>query len=133
VRNDDVIVWHGVSDETFARVAAAEEVELSRRERVYRGDAPAPDLADKLVVLVDDGLATGASMRAAVSAVAVRHPARIVVAVPVAAPDACALLEKQGAEVVCPLTPRWFGGVGRFYRDFAQTGDEEVRRLLAPK
>jgi putative phosphoribosyl transferase len=130
VRNDDVIRWHGVTDETFDRVAAAEEVELARRERAYRGDAAPPDLADKVVLLVDDGLATGASMRAAVRAVALQRPARIVVAVPVAAPDACDLLEKQGAEVVCPLRPRWFGGVGRFYRDFGQTSDEEVRRVL---
>jgi putative phosphoribosyl transferase len=130
VRNDDVILWHRVTDETFVRVAATEEVELARRERAYRGEAPPPDLEGKVVLLVDDGLATGASMRAAVSAVALRNPARIVVAVPVAAPDACLLLEKQGAEVVCPLTPRWFGGVGRFYRDFGQTSDEEVRRLL---
>jgi putative phosphoribosyl transferase len=130
VRNDDVIRWHGVTDETFDRVAAAEEVELARRQRAYRGDAAPLDLADKVVLLVDDGLATGASMRAAVRAVALQRPARIVVAVPVAAPDACDLLEKQGAEVVCPLRPRWFGGVGRFYRDFGQTGDEEVRRVL---
>jgi putative phosphoribosyl transferase len=130
VRNDDVIRWHGVTDETFDRVAAAEEVELARRERAYRADAAPLDLADKVVLLVDDGLATGASMRAAVRAVALQRPARIVVAVPVAAPDACDLLEKQGAEVVCPLRPRWFGGVGRFYRDFGQTSDEEVRRVL---
>jgi predicted phosphoribosyltransferase len=130
VRNDDVIRWHGVTDETFDRVAAAEEVELARRERAYRADAAPLDLAGKVVLLVDDGLATGASMRAAVRAVALQRPARIVVAVPVAAPDACDLLEKQGAEVVCPLRPRWFGGVGRFYRDFGQTSDEEVRRVL---
>jgi putative phosphoribosyl transferase len=130
VRNEDVIRWHGVSDQVFARVAAAEEAELARRERVYRGDAPMRNLGGKVVLLVDDGLATGASMRAAVAAVAELRPARIVVAVPVGAPDACALLEKQGAEVVCPMMPRWFGGVGRFYRDFGQTSDDEVRELL---
>jgi predicted phosphoribosyltransferase len=131
VRNEDVIRWHAVPDETFARVAAAEEAEMARRERAYRGDAPSLDLEGKIVLLVDDGLATGASMRAAVAAVAALRPGRLVVAVPVAAPDACTLLEKQGAEVVSPLTPRWFGGVGRFYRDFRQTSDEEVRRLLS--
>jgi len=131
VLNEDVLGWHTVSEEAFARVAAAEEAELARREAEYRGDRPPPDLGGKFVVLVDDGLATGASMRAAVAAVRASEPARILVAVPVAPPDAIALLESEGAEVLCPLTPRSFGGVGRFFRDFDQTEDAEVRELLS--
>jgi len=131
VLNEDVIAWHTVSEEAFDRVAAAEEAELARREAAYRGDRPPPELAGKVVVLIDDGLATGASMRAAVAAVRAHEPARIIVGVPVAPPDAIALLESEGAEVVCPLTPRSFGGVGRFFRDFEQTADAEVRALLA--
>ncbi|MBY0228634.1 MAG: hypothetical protein K2W96_05070, partial [Gemmataceae bacterium] len=104
---------------------------LERREREYREGRPAPDVRGKTAILVDDGLATGSTMRAAVEALRQGGPARIVVAVPVGAPDTCARLRAEADEVVCALEPPSFRAVGSWYLDFAQTGDEEVRRLLA--
>jgi predicted phosphoribosyltransferase len=111
-------------------VTRREQAELARREVRYRGDRPPLDLARRTVILVDDGLATGASMLAAAKAVALRDPARVVAAVPVGAPEACATLRDQVDEMVCALTPQGFGAVGAWYRDFAQTSDDEVRDLL---
>jgi predicted phosphoribosyltransferase len=130
VVNTEVRDHLAIADEELDRVAAAERVELVRRESTYRGDRPFPDLTDRLVILVDDGLATGASMRAAVQAVQVQQPARIVVAVPVAPPDTCESLARLGIEVICPYRPARFGGVGRFYLDFSQTTDREVREVM---
>ena len=112
-------------------VTAAEQDELRRREHAYRGDSPPVDVAGKTVILVDDGLATGASMRAAVVALRALGPARIVVAVPTAAPQACDDFREEVDEVICADTPAHFIAVGERYDDFGDTSDEEVRWLLA--
>src|SRR5208282_3077380 len=109
---------------------AREQTELERRELAYR-TRPATELRDRIVILVDDGLATGASMRAAVLAVRQRHPARVVVAAPVADRRTFEQFEGEVDEIVCVQTPEDLQGVGRWYQDFDQTSDEEVRRLLA--
>lgn len=114
----------------IAEVVAREEKELARRERLYRGDRPPVPLDGRTVVVVDDGLATGATMRAAVAAIRLKHPARIVVAVPVGAEETCGLLRAEADEVVCMATPYPFRAVGLWYRDFPQTTDEEVHDLL---
>jgi putative phosphoribosyl transferase len=130
VLNDDVVQWYHVPKDVIDRVAEAEQAELTRRERAYRGNDPAPDLEGRTVVLVDDGLATGSTMKAAVRAVRARQPARIVVAAPVGAPDTCRELAESADEVVCARMPQPFSAVGLWYRDFAQTTDEEVQELL---
>ena len=112
------------------RVAATEQRELERREALYRSAEPAPDVRDRVVILVDDGLATGSSIRAAVAAPRPQAPRKIVVAVPVAAAEICAQFRHEVDEVVCAETPEPFLAVGRFYDDFAQTTDAEVRDLL---
>jgi len=128
---DDVLVRElGISARDVEEVAGNEAYELERRERVYRGGRPAPDLRGRTVILVDDGLATGSTMRVAVRAVRRQAPARVVVAAPVAAPEACELLRGEADEVVCAEMPDPFLGVGRWYMDFSQTSDEEVCRLL---
>jgi putative phosphoribosyl transferase len=104
---------------------------LERREVRYRQDRPARDLRGRVVILVDDGLATGATMRAAAAALRGKGVARIVVAVPVGAPETCRALEAEVDEVICASRPAFFHGVGQFYDDFSQTTDEEVRELLA--
>ena len=110
---------------------ARERQELERRERAYRGDHPPLEIRDRAVILVDDGLATGASMTAAVTALRQREPRAIVVAVPVASTSACAELRRVADACVCILSPEPFLGVGRWYVDFSQTSDDEVRELLA--
>ena len=130
VVNDRVISELGVSARALADVAATERAELERRERAYRGDRPAVPLAGRTVILVDDGLATGASMRAAVRAVRAAGPGRVVVAVPVAAAETCRSLETDADEVVCALAPDGFRSVGGWYEDFSATSDDEVRRCL---
>jgi len=120
----------GVSGSAVATTVARERAELGRREAAYRGSEPAAVLADRIVILVDDGLATGASMRAAVSAVHQRGAARIVVAVPICAPFSCSELREDVDEVTCALTPEPFLEVGLWYRDAAPTSDDDVRRLL---
>ena len=112
-------------------VSEWEERELARRERLYRGDRPPPDVRDRTVILVDDGLATGATMNAAIRALREQEPARIVVAVPTASPETCERLRKEVEEVICAVTPEPFYAVGLWYEDFSQTTDEEVRELLA--
>jgi predicted phosphoribosyltransferase len=107
-----------------------EQRELERRERLYRGDRPPPDIAGRTIILVDDGLATGASMRVAVAALRQEHPARIIVAVPIAPPETCDVLRREADGVVCAMTPEPFYAVGLWYEDFTQTTDEEVRDLL---
>jgi predicted phosphoribosyltransferase len=119
-----------VSEADLWRVIAAEERELARRERQYRGDRPFPDLHGKTVILVDDGLATGSTMRAAVEALRQEGPARIVVAVPVSSPETCDAFRDVADEVVCAETPEPFRAVGMWYDDFSQTTDEEVHTLL---
>ena len=130
VLNQDVIARLRIPAGALHTVVAAEETELVRRERTYRGDRAAPDVCGATVILVDDGLATGATMRAAAAAVESMGATRIVIAVPVAPADTIAEFAAAGLEVVCPLKPARFGGVGAFYADFAQTSDQEVRRLL---
>ena len=112
-------------------VTAREQEEIRRREQQYRGTEPFPELKGRTVILVDDGLATGASMRAAARAVRAREPARLIIAVPVAPESSCGEMRSEADEVVCVFTPELFFGVGQFYRDFQQTTDEEVRELLA--
>ena len=131
VLNEDVISYLRVPGDVIDAVAADELRELERRERAYRGDRPAPDVRDKTVILVDDGLATGSTMRAAAAALRRQQPARIVVAVPVSAPQTCDEYRMGVDEIVCAVTPEPFHAVGQWYEDFSQTTDEEVRELLA--
>lgn len=131
VLNDTVVDALNIPDRLIDAAAEKEQRELERRERAYRGDRPKPEVRGKTVILVDDGLATGASMRAAVEALRAQDPAGIVVAVPTAAPETCEAFEDTVEEVVCAETPQPFFGVGFWYQDFSQTTDEEVRTLLA--
>src|SRR5207237_6876908 len=117
-------------EDVLATTAAEEQRELERRERIYRGDRPAPDVRGKTVILVDDGLATGSTMRAAVAALRQQHPHRIIVAVPVGAPETCAEFHDEADETICARTPQPFYAVGMWYGNFSQTTDEEVRNLL---
>ena len=130
VLNEDIIRMLHLSEELIDQVAQQELQELQRRERSYRGDRPPLDVHDKTIILVDDGLATGASMRAAVAGLRTRNPRRIVVAVPTAAPEACRAFEQEVDEVVCAMTPEPFLGVGRWYDNFSQTTDEGVRFFM---
>jgi len=131
VLNEDVVDALGLSAKVIDAVAAREEKELERRERIYRGARTPPEVRERTVILVDDGLATGSTMRAAVAALRKQRPARIVVAVPVAAPETCEEFKTGVDETVCAATPRMFNGVGRWYEDFSQTSDGEVHELLA--
>jgi predicted phosphoribosyltransferase len=133
VLNDDIVTGLRIPAYLIESVTAQEQAEVKRRERLYRGGRPAPDVRGCTVLLVDDGLATGATMRAAVRALRQQQPVRIVVAVPVAAPETHAALAADADEVVSELTPTPFQSVGRWYEDFEQTTDEEVRDLLAPR
>jgi putative phosphoribosyl transferase len=130
VLNDDVVRWYGIPEAAIERVAREEEQELQRRERAYRDDLPAPDLANRTVILIDDGLATGSTMRAAAQAMRLHHPSRVVIAVPVGAPQTCTELAAVADEVICARMPEPFSAVGQWYLNFNQTGDEEVRDLL---
>lgn len=131
VLNESVVQPLRIPDSIIDSVAAREEAELERREREYRDGRPAPDVRGRTVILVDDGLATGATMRAAAQALRLQGPARVVVAVPVAAEESCDDFRNRVDEVVCTSTPRPFYGVGMWYEDFSQTTDAEVRELLA--
>lgn len=128
--NHDVVDALGIPDNVIDRVAERERVELERRERLYRGSRPLVPLAGKTVILVDDGLATGSTMRAAVTAVRQQQPAAIIVAVPVGAPSTCSELSQDADQVVCLRSPEPFVAVGLWYRDFTPTSDDEVRALL---
>ena len=128
--NDDVVRGMSIGPDTIERVAREEARELERREQSYRDGRPPPDLTGKVVVLVDDGLATGSTMRAAILAVRQSAPARIVVAVPAAAESTRRELAAEVDEVVCVTASSHFLAVGQHYRDFAQISDDEVRRLL---
>ena len=131
VLNEEVMRALRIPDRIIDAVAAEEQAELGRREQAYRDGRPAPDVRGRTVILVDDGLATGSSMRAAVEALRLLEPARIVVAVPVGAPETCAALGEIADETVCAYEPERFAAVGLWYADFSQTGDDEVRELLA--
>ena len=130
VLNGDVVRMLSIPDEVINFVAKREGQELKRRENLYRGDRPLPEFRDRTVILVDDGLATGASMRAAVAGLRTQRPARIVIAVPAAAPEVCQAFQAEVDEVVCAITPELFYGVGRWYENFSQVTDDEVRILL---
>ncbi len=131
VMNDEVLDAMRVSEEDIAAAIDSERQELARRERAYRGDRPPIDVRGRTVILIDDGLATGSTMRAAVTAMRRQHPARIVVAVPVGAPSTCAEFRSIADEVVCVVKPEPFRAVGMWYDDFTQTRDDEVGDLLA--
>ncbi len=130
VLDEDMIRAARVGREDVERVSAMEQRELERREHHYRGDRPFPTLTGRTVILVDDGLATGSTMRAAVMAIRRAGPARIVVAVPVAAPETCDAFREIADEIVCAETPEPFYAVGLWYEDFTQTSDDEVFELL---
>jgi putative phosphoribosyl transferase len=129
--NDDVVRDYGVRAAQIELIAATEQRELERRERAYRDGRPLPRLAGRTVILIDDGLATGFSMRAAVAAVREEAPARVVVAVPVAAPETCEEFRALVDQIVCAETPDPFYAVGIWYDDFSQTTDEEVHEILS--
>lgn len=132
VLNEELIAQiPGIDDAFIEALVADESGELARRERLYRGDRPFPELRRRDVVLVDDGMATGASMRAAAEAVLSRKPSKLLVAVPTASEQAVQLLREQVDDVICLQTPSPFLAVGNFYLNFGQTTDAEVRRLLA--
>jgi putative phosphoribosyl transferase len=131
VLNEQIVRAVVIPDHVIDAVAAREQEELVRRERVYRGDRPPLDVRGRTVILVDDGLATGATMHAAIEALRQQQPARIVVAVPTASPETCEALRAKADDVVCAATPDPFYAVGLWYADFSQTSDDEVRELLA--
>jgi predicted phosphoribosyltransferase len=128
--NTEMIAVLGLPETVIEATTARERIELERRERRYRGDRPPPDVRDRTVLLIDDGLATGSTMRAAVEALRRLSPERVVVAVPVADPTTCAEMAAEADDVVCARTPRQFRAVGLWYADFAQTTDGEVHDLL---
>jgi predicted phosphoribosyltransferase len=130
VLNEDVVRALPNANELVESITARELAELQRREQTYRDGRPAPELRGRIAILVDDGLATGATMRAAVKALRQLGAAKIIVAVPVGAADTCRELEQEVDETVCVMAPEWFQAVGQFYEDFSQTSDDEVRELL---
>lgn len=130
VLDEDLIRVAGVTEADLETVTAIEQAELERRERQYRGVRAFPDLTGKTVILVDDGLATGSTMRAAVAALRVEGPSRIIVAVPVSAPETCDAFRDIADDIVCAETPEPFQAVGLWYEDFSQTTDEEVHELI---
>jgi putative phosphoribosyl transferase len=130
VLNQELVRALHIPTEMIDAVVAEEQRELERRERLYRGDRPAPDVRGRTVILVDDGLATGSTMRAAAAALRQEGAARIVVAVPTAPPETCEEFKAEVDEIICAITPEPFYAVGLWYEDFSQTTDEEVRELL---
>lgn len=131
VFNEALLRQLSIPEQAIQRTMRKERAELERRERLYRGERAYPNLQGRCVILVDDGLATGATMRAAIAAVRQHGPRRVVVAVPVAPPDTVSALEEESDEVRALSVPALFYGVGRWYDNFEQTSDDEVRRLLA--
>jgi putative phosphoribosyl transferase len=130
VLNQEAISCSHLPDWLIDHVAKREQKELERRERVYRGDRPALDIQGRMLILVDDGLATGSTMRAAAIALRQMKPLKIVIAVPVSPPETCAAFRSEVEDVICAITPEPFIAVGAWYADFSQTSDEEVRQLL---
>jgi putative phosphoribosyl transferase len=130
ILNDDVVNYLQIPDSVIDAITERELQELERREVEYRGNRPEPDGKGKIVILIDDGLATGSTIRAAAEALRQQEPARIVVAVPVSAPQTCDEYRIGVDEIVCAVTPEPFWGVGQWYQDFSQTSDQEVRELL---
>jgi putative phosphoribosyl transferase len=130
VINEELVNYLGIPEEVIDSIAAVEQRELERRAVAYRDDRPAPNVKDCVVILIDDGLATGSTMRAAAASLRLQKPRRIVVAVPVSSPETCEEFRSEVDEIVCAVTPQHFQGVGLWYEDFSQTSDEEVRELL---
>jgi predicted phosphoribosyltransferase len=130
ILNEQALRTHPIDKPAFDAVVARETRELLRREQVYRGMRAPVQLKDQVVILIDDGLATGASMMAAIHAVRVHAPARIVVAVPVAPPETAQALRSEVDELICPLIPEWLMSIGYWYADFSQASDDEVIKLL---
>lgn len=130
VLNREMVQALHIPEETIAAVAAEEGQELERREQLYRGARPVPEVRGKTVILIDDGLATGSTMRAAIAALRQKRPARVVVAVPIASPSACEEIGAGVDEIICARTPEPFRAVGLWYEDFSQTSDTEVHELL---
>lgn len=130
VVNEELVNYLGIPDEVIDGIAAVEQRELERRAVAYRDDRPPPEVKDRIVILIDDGLATGSTMRAAAASLRLQKPRRIVVAVPVSSPETCDEFRSEVDEIVCAVTPQHFQGVGLWYDDFSQTSDEEVRELL---
>lgn len=130
ILNEQALRAHPIDKARFDAVVARETQELLRREQVYRGTRAPVQLKDQAVILIDDGLATGASMMAAIHAVRVHGPSRIVVAVPVGPPETVEALRSEVDELVCPIMPEWLMSIGHWYMDFSQTSDAEVMRLL---
>lgn len=131
VLNEDVVGPLRIPDAVIDRVAEIEQTELERREDTYRDALPPPQIAGKIVILIDDGLATGATMRAAALAIREQNPQKLIIAVPVASPRTCQEFETEADAIVCAVTPEPFHGVGMWYRDFSQTTDDKVRELLS--
>jgi putative phosphoribosyl transferase len=131
VLNDDVVALLRISDDVIEAVARREQKELERRQKAYRGERPPPQLRHKCVILIDDGIATGATIRSAVKAVRAQAPARTVVAAPLAPAETVDVLRREADEVVCLAMPEPFTAIGCWYEAFAQTSDEEVKDLLA--
>jgi putative phosphoribosyl transferase len=128
--NSSVIQHLNIPEEAIEAVAAREGEELRRRERLYRGDKPSPTISGRIVILIDDGLATGSTMKAAIAALRRQNPAKIVVAVPTAPADTCDELQHEADEVICAVTPEPFYAVGLWYENFEQTTDAEVTELI---
>ena len=131
ILHEGIIREIGISPQTIEAVSAREQAELDRRERLYRGDRPAPTIESRTVVIVDDGLATGSTMKAAIQAVRQQSPRQVIVAVPTAPSETCEQLKESADHVVCALTPEPFFSVGGSYADFTQITDGEVRDLIA--
>ena len=130
ILSEDVVRAFGIAKHVVASIAASEAAELDRRERAYRDHRPPLQVKGRTVILVDDGLATGSTMRAAAAALRTQHPERLVVAVPVAPSETCAALQSEVDDMVCAWAPEPFFAVGNWYDDFSQISDEEVRHLL---
>ncbi len=130
VLNQGLVKYLNIPESIIEAVAAQEEKELERREQLYRNHRPPLEVEERVVILVDDGLATGATMRAAIEALRQLNPSRIVVAVPVSPPAVCREFRREADDCICALTPEIFDGVGKWYEDFSQTTDDEVRDLL---
>jgi putative phosphoribosyl transferase len=131
VLNEDLLDWMRISGHTIAEVADRELQELQQHDQIYRGERPQPTIHDRIVIVVDDGLATGATMRAAIGMLKHQQPQRLIIAVPVAPLDTCNELKSEVDEMVCLMTPKHFSEIGRWYENFTQTTDEQVCELLA--
>ena len=131
VMNQEVLKWSNISPETIERVVKEETAELKRRDQLYRQGKPYPNLTNQIIILVDDGIATGATMQAAIASLQVHQPKEIVVAVPIASPDICRNIQAEVNQVICLLQPPSLDAIGRWYLNFAQTTDQEVKDCLA--